>query len=101
MSYKVVLLPEANKDLRSSIKWYNKQKPGLGKSFYQEVKSRINYIQSTPLHYPIVYRETRHAIVNRFPFRVHFKVSEVNNEIVIFGIVHTSREPLKWQDRVQ
>ena len=41
MSFKIILLPEARLDIKDSIDWYNEQKAGLGKIFYQAVKSTI------------------------------------------------------------
>jgi hypothetical protein len=51
MSYKIKLLPEARLDIKESIEWYNDQKAGLGKRFYESVKSRLQYIRKNPLHF--------------------------------------------------
>ena len=46
MSYMIKLLPEAHLDIKDCIDWYNEQKAGLGKLFYQTVKSRLAYTPS-------------------------------------------------------
>ena len=48
MSYKIKLLPEARLDIKDSVDWYNEQKTGLGKLFYQAVKSRLAYLKKNP-----------------------------------------------------
>jgi len=59
MTYSVKLLPVARQDIAESIEWFNKQKSGLGKLFYEQVKSRITYIKKNPLHYQVSYRGVR------------------------------------------
>lgn len=76
MSYKIKLLPEARLDIRESIDWYNKQKAGLRKRFYEEVKSRLRDIQRNPLHYQVSYRDVRNALVNKFPHQLHYRIEE-------------------------
>jgi hypothetical protein len=99
VSYKIKLLPEAHLDIKESIDWYNEQKTGLGKAFYDSVKSRLDYIKSNPLHYQVSYRNIRNALVNNFPYQVHYRIEETSKLIIIFGITHTSRDPEIWKSR--
>ncbi len=99
MSFKIILLPEARLDIKDSIDWYNEQKAGLGKIFYQAVKSRLAYLKKNPLHYQISYRNMRNALVNKFPYQVHYRVEEARKLIVVFGVTHTSRNPQVWKSR--
>lgn len=99
MSYTIKILPEARQDIIVSIDWYNEQKMGLGKLFYQSVKSRMAYIRENPLHYQIRYRNTRSALVNKFPYQVHYQVVEASNSIIVLAITHTSTHPQIWKKR--
>jgi hypothetical protein len=99
MSYKIKLLPEAHLDIKESIEWYNEQKAGLGKRFYESVKLRLDYIKKNPLHYQVSYRDVRNAMVNKFPHQVHYRVEESSKSIIVFGVTHTSRNPKVWKSR--
>jgi hypothetical protein len=41
MNYKVNLLPEAYLDIKEIIDWYNRAERGLGKKFYESLKSKF------------------------------------------------------------
>lgn len=99
MSYRIKLLPEAKQDIKESIDWYNEQKLGLGKLFYQEVKSKLANLKENPLHYQISYRKIRNVLINKFPYQIHYRVEEVNKSIIVFAVIHTSRNPQIWRNR--
>ncbi|MHB8425184.1 MAG: hypothetical protein ACYDB9_08540 [Gammaproteobacteria bacterium] len=50
-----------------------------------------------PLMYPIVYRNTRRALIHCFPFGVCYRI-EINT-IVVVAIMHGSRNPRRWRSR--
>lgn len=99
MSYKVKILPEAHRDIRESIKWYNKQKDDLGKRFYIAVKSRIASIKENPGHYQIRYRQVHGAPIKKFPFSLYYKIDKPKSTIIIFAVIHSSRNPEIWKRR--
>lgn len=99
MSYKITILPIADLDIRENIKWYNEQKTGLGKQFYSKVKSRVSYIQKYPFSYQVKYRNTRSALIENFPFLIHYRIEEAKKTIVVLGVTRSSRDPLIWQNR--
>ena len=41
----------------------------------------------------------RNALVNKFPYQVHYRVEEARKLIVVFGVTHTSRNPQVWKSR--
>ncbi|MDX1753701.1 MAG: type II toxin-antitoxin system RelE/ParE family toxin [Salinimicrobium sediminis] len=93
MKYSVKLLPIVDYDFTTAKKWYNDQKKGLGEEFKLEVIKEISYISTSPLHYQCKYRNLRQGLVNRFPFSIFYTVEEDKMEIIIFGILHNSRDP--------
>lgn len=97
--YKIKLLPDARLDLKESIGWYNQQKAGLGKRFYESEKSKLNYIKNNPLHYQVSYRDVRNALVNKFPYQIHYRIEEESKRIVVFGVIHSGRDPRVWKSR--
>ena len=99
MSYKIKLLPEARLDIKESIEWYNNQKAGLGKRFYEAVKSRLQHIEKNPLHYQVSYKDVRNALVDKFPHQVYYRVEESSQSIIVFAVTHSSRDPRIWRSR--
>lgn len=101
MSYKIKLLPIVHTDLRKAKKWYNKQKEELGEEFKIEVGKEIDYIVESPEHYQRKYKELRQSLVPRFPYAIFYQVEEQQKRVIIFGILHTSRDPELVRKRIK
>jgi len=48
-------------------------------------------------HYPIVHESIRRILVRQFPYAVFFK--EIDDVIVVFAVLHCTREPRTWRAR--
>jgi mRNA-degrading endonuclease RelE of RelBE toxin-antitoxin system len=79
-------------DVRQAKLWYENQKTGLGKYFWESVKETLIEIQKNPLRYSIRYENIRVARTKTFPYSVHFCIQD-SNKIVIIAIVHNKRHP--------
>lgn len=97
MTLEVRLRPEAEQDLSDAAVWYEEQLLGLGHQFLDEVLVAFSSITQAPLMYPIIHRNTRRALIHRFPFGVYCQV--VNTVIVILAVMHGSRDPRRWKIR--
>ena len=91
------LRPEAEQDLADAAAWYEEQQPGLGHEFLDEVEAMLSSIAETPLMFPSVHRNTRRAVIQRFPFSVYFRANSPS--IVVIAIMHGSRNPRRWKNR--
>jgi len=96
---KVIILPLAKEDIREAARWYNKQQYGLGKKFTAEVREKVNFIRQNPKASNARYNGVRTAVLNMFPFMVHFTVDDENKTIIISAVLHTSRNPELWKNR--
>ena len=99
--YKAIILPFASEDIREAAKWYNSRQEGLGKRFITEVREKVHFIRQSPKASTVRYDGVRTAVLNVFPFMVHFIVDEKNKTIIITGILHTSRDPKLWKERTE
>jgi plasmid stabilization system protein ParE len=97
MTKEIRLREEAEADLSEAAIWYQQQQRGLGNEFLDEVLSLFQSIQNHPRAYPIVHREVRRALTNKFPFGVFYRVE--SDFVVIFAIMHASRNPSRWKKR--
>jgi len=97
MKATVRLREEAGLDLAAAASWYEQQREGLGHEFLDEAFSAFQLVAELPLTYPIVHRDTRRALMTRFPFGIYFRPEL--SRIVVVAVIHGSRHPRRWQSR--
>jgi plasmid stabilization system protein ParE len=49
--------------------------------------------------YPVVHRDTRRALMRRFPFGIYFRVEQ--SQMMLVAVIHGSRHPYRWQGRTR
>ncbi|MDR2854520.1 MAG: type II toxin-antitoxin system RelE/ParE family toxin [Prevotellaceae bacterium] len=91
----------AKTDLREAALWYEKASSGLGKRFLREVNDEVQYICQNPLAQQIRYGIYRISFLKTFPYGIHYEYVEEKNQINIFAVFHTSRNPAIWTERTQ
>jgi len=57
----------------------------------------IDAVARHPLRYPVVRRNTRRALLRRFPYAVFFRTYD--EIVVIVACMHGRRNPRRWQVR--
>jgi plasmid stabilization system protein ParE len=97
VSAAVYVRPEARDDIEQASTWYERQRPGLGDNFLEQVLDALDRIAENPETYPIVHRQTRRAVLRRFPFGVFYRVED--DAIVVIAIIHSNQDPRAWQRR--
>lgn len=97
MTYVVRLREEADLDIADAASWYEEQREGLGGKFLDELLHIFGLIQENPLFYPLIRRNTRRAVMSRFPFAVFYRV--VDHDLVVVAVMHGSRHPKAWKSR--
>lgn len=100
MNYKSVVLPTAKDDLRKAAKWYNQARQGLGKELVERVRQRIKELKSNPFACQIRYAEVHTALIEQFPYMIHYYVDQQLKTIVVISILHTKQDPNIWHDRL-
>ena len=94
---KLVYRAVAAADLNRAYAWYEKERKGLGEEFLEEVRATVQSVLAIPQAYPVVTRQTRRALVHRFPYGLFFRI--IDQTVVIVACFHTSRDPLLWSRR--
>ena len=97
--FKAIILPLAKQDISDAAAWYNSKQKGLGKRFTQEIRSKVLFISENPKSCAIIYDETRCAVLNVFPFMIHYTIEHLNKTVIIAAVFHTSLNPEKWLKR--
>lgn len=93
----VVVRPAAAADIDEAFLWYEAQRPGLGHEFLAAAQTLIDAVAQHPPRYPVVRRNTRRALLRRFPYAVFFRTYD--EIVVIVACIHGRRDPRRWQAR--
>ncbi len=97
MSDDVRLRKDAEQDLEDAADWYQRQRPGLGQDFLDEVAATLERLVDNPLMYPAVYRGLRRALIGRFPFGIFYRIA--GRTVTVLAVMHGSRDPRHWKRR--
>ncbi len=98
MTYRFVIQPEAEADLDEAYRWYERQRPGLGREFIERVEAVFDRICVTPELHGIVYKQVRQTLVRQFPYVVCYVLEEELVDVV--AVFHGHRDPTDWHSRV-
>ncbi len=96
--YRLVSDPRADLDIEAAFLWYEKEQPGLGLEFLDELRAAYNRIVEGPFKYPHLRSGVRRELLKRFPYVVYFAVE--HTVIVVLAVLHASRDPAVWQRRI-
>jgi len=88
---------EARQEFDEAAHWYWEQDPGLRIAFVAEMRATFQRIRTMPEAFPIVHVDLRRAIAHRFPYAVYFPIDD--KTVFVAAVVHTSRDPRRWQER--
>ncbi len=98
----VSILEEAQEEIDEARKYLNRQSPGLGQRFLDDVTDRLAEIAVNPLRFPKV--ETlpddsryRRALLHVFRYAVVFEI--LDDLALIIAVAHCSRKPNYWLGR--
>lgn len=97
--YKVVILPIAKQDIKEAALWYNSKQKELGKRFTVLVRQKINLLRQNPLSSATRYDEVKTAVLDVFPFMIHYSIDEQQKLVIITAVLHTSRNPDIWKQQ--
>jgi len=98
MKLDVVFRPEAAADVISARRWYENQQAGLGRRFTRSLSETIIRIQDMPRMYVVALENVRRAKLRTFPYLLYYRVLE--DRVEILGVLHGSRQPNVWQERI-
>ena len=77
--------------------WHQRQRAGLGEGFLEAVDTILGDIATHPKAYPVIHRETRRALLRRFPYAVFYRV--YGEMMIVIACMHGRRNPIRWKSR--
>ena len=96
--HQLLISDESRLDILDAFSWYESRRPGLGKDFELCLEAGLNQIQKDPFLFQTRYKNLHVHFIDRFPYGVHYLIE--GDTIKVFGIFHTSRNPINWIKRL-
>ena len=93
----VVFSEDARADALETFAFYEGRRRGLGARFRDHLDLAVRRVSEDPERYPLVYRELRRRLVERFPYAVYFRVYP--ELVFVVAVMHGSRDPQRWRAR--
>jgi toxin ParE1/3/4 len=94
---------EAAEELEMAVEWYEARRENLGFEFTTAVRDALHRIAEGPTSWSLVPNlparlNVRQFLLRRFPYAIVYL--ELDTEIRLLAIAHTSREPGFWRNRL-
>ena len=90
MSYGLQLKTKAEQDILEAATWYEDQQPGLAAQFLDALEYKLAYIQQAPFHYQFRYRNVRTAVLEQFPYSIHYTVEDTT--LWVLAVLHHKQD---------
>ncbi len=91
--------PEALIEFSEAALYYSMKGSGLGLAFYTEVENAIQRIVENPTLYRTIEDDIRRCLTKRFPYGILYSIEE--DYVLIIAVMHCSRKPSYWKDRMK
>ena len=95
---KYVFHPEALTEYAQAVQYYLEQNNKVAQAFIDAIEETIYRIRETPTRYPIVDEEIRRCMTKKFPYGILYSIKQ--DSILILAIMHCSRKPGYWKNRM-
>lgn len=96
MPPRLVFRPEAEDEVLEARQWYERRRSGLGQEFGRAIDEVVSRIVENPLAFQRVHKETRRAVLSRFPYVGYYRLA---GEDIVVQAVHGRQHQSRWQSR--
>ncbi|MBK8397604.1 MAG: type II toxin-antitoxin system RelE/ParE family toxin [Leptospiraceae bacterium] len=97
--------PDALMEYESAIDYHLQISKKLANLFVNEMEDKINKILQRPKLYPVLKSNVRRCLFSIFPYGILYSIEEKNpasdSIILIIAIMHCSRKPTYWKNRIK
>lgn len=95
----LIFTQTARAELIDAQDWYEREAPGLGRKFRAAIAVVIESISDNPRQFPVIHKNIRRALLQRFPYALMF-IIEPDESVTVIACFHGSRDPIRWQHRM-
>jgi toxin ParE1/3/4 len=90
--------PEALAEYEAAAAYYAEHDPDLRLRFIETIESAIERILDSPLRWRVIDEDVRRYVAHVFPYGILYTLE--GNFVLIVAVMHFSREPDYWRERV-
>jgi plasmid stabilization system protein ParE len=94
---RVLLLPEAEEELRAAAQFYETEQEGLGRALIREARRTCRWIAEHPLASRVERKDIRVRSIAKFPYRIYYRAD--SDQILVIAVGHRRRRPDYWRQR--
>ena len=100
MTFRLEILPEAEADIASAVRWYGEPETGLDARFIREVAATIRSLERNALLYQVRHRpsQVRWVVSRSFPYRIAYRIKV--ERVQVFAVVHCARHEREFWRRL-
>lgn len=95
---RIRFLAPAREEFLSAITFYERQAPGLGAEFYEDMVHALETVASSPHSGAPFEGSTRRLLLRRFPYSLIYQPE--GDSALVVAVAHQRRRPGYWEDRL-
>ena len=89
--------PDARREFNDAIDYYERESPGLGSIFTDEVDAGFIRIREYPDAAPQVVKRVRRLVLPKFPYSLMYENRD--DCLVVLAVAHHRKRPHYWRGR--
>jgi len=95
--------PEAAEEYLAATQYYLEHASELiATAFVAEVEAAIQALRAAPTQWAVIDEpQIRRSLLTRFPYSIYYRWEANNDCVSIYAVMHTSRRPGYWRDRLE
>ncbi|MBI4519183.1 MAG: type II toxin-antitoxin system RelE/ParE family toxin [Deltaproteobacteria bacterium] len=90
--------PEALEEYDAAALWYAEREPALALRFIEAVEDAIGRILEAPTRWRVIEEDVRRCLTHVFPYGALYTIEP--DFVLIVAVMHCSREPGYWKQRL-
>ena len=96
-TYDVILLPEAEAEVREAFFWYYERSPLAADAFRTEVFDAVDGLATSATMWPEDEDRFRRKVLRHFPYTVFYEID--GQTVNVLAVAHQRRRPGYWHVR--
>ncbi|MCF6360367.1 MAG: type II toxin-antitoxin system RelE/ParE family toxin [Cyclobacteriaceae bacterium] len=98
MDFDIEFIKEAKLDVSEGFNWYDTKVSGLGSKFLESISNSISFLEKNSYQYQLQYGKIRKVMLTKFPYQIIYFINK--RKIIVLGVIHSSRDPTIWENRI-
>jgi len=97
--FNVIISAAPKADIADALKYYDEISHALADRFLEDLVQVYEALKLRPHVHAARYKDVRVALLENFPYGVHYTINEVVNTVEVIAVFHVSMDPSKWYKR--